>query len=140
MKHISAFQKAELILIPLTFLFSQILILLFGLEIIGAETWTLMGIPMLIGGLIATSLIVVINKSLEITEFKHLEQLIRGITIIGGMVFILILGIQIVLQITGILVFSLLSLIISIIGDIMTIECILFLWKNVIVQDRLELS
>ena len=138
MKHISTFQKMELVLIPITFVFSQFLIILFGLSILGDDTWTLMGIPMGIGGLVATIILIVLNTNTEISEFRHLEVLFRIITIIGGVVFILILGLQIIFQVTGLMIFSLLSLVISIIGDMMTIHCILFLWKFVIKQDRLE--
>lgn len=138
MKHISTFQKMELVLIPITFVFSQFLIILFGLSILGDDTWTLMGIPMGIGGLVATIILIVLNTNTEISEFRHLEVLFRIITIIGGVVFILILGLQIIFQVTGLMIFSLLSLVISIIGDMMTIQCILFLWKFVIKQDRLE--
>lgn len=138
MKHISTFQTAELVLIPITFVFSQILIILFGLSIIGEHTWTLMGVPMVVGGLIATSLIIVGNNKVEINEFRQLEIMFRIIAIIGGVLFILILGLQIIFQATGILIFSLLSLVISIIGDMMTIQCIYFLQKFVIGQDRSE--
>ena len=138
MKHISTFQKMELVLIPITFVFSQFLIILFGLSILGDDTWTLMGMPMGIGGLVATIILIVLNTNTEISEFRHLEVLFRIITIIGGVVFILILGLQIIFQVTGLMIFSLLSLVISIIGDMMTIQCILFLWKFVIKQDRLE--
>ncbi len=138
MKHISTFQTAELVLIPITFVFSQILIILFGLSIIGEHTWTLMGVPMVVGGLIATSLIIVGNNKVEINEFRQLEIMFRIIAIIGGVLFISILGLQIIFQATGILIFSLLSLVISIIGDMMTIQCIYFLQKFVIGQDRSE--
>ena len=67
-----------------------------------------MGIPMGIGGLTAIALVIMGNKFIEITEFTHLEQVIRGITILGGILFILILGLQMILRITGILIFSLL--------------------------------
>ena len=138
MKHISTFQTVELVLIPITFVFSQILIILFGLSIIGEDTWTLMGVPMVVGGLIATSLIIVGNNKVEINEFRQLEIMFRIIAIIGGVLFILILGLQIIFQATGILIFSLLSLVISVIGDMMTIQCIVFLQKYVIGQDRSE--
>ncbi len=140
MKHLSAFQTAELILIPLTFFFSQIIIILFGLEIIGENTWILMGIPIGIGVLVAIVLLVVVNNAVTINEFRQLEVMFRIITIIGGILFILILGIQIVFQITGILIFSLLTLVISIIGDIMTFQCISFLLRYILTQDHLELS
>ncbi|PWI49427.1 hypothetical protein CEE45_01135 [Candidatus Heimdallarchaeota archaeon B3_Heim] len=138
MKHISTFQTAELVLIPITFVFSQILIILFGLSIIGEDTWTFMGFPMVVGGLIAISLIIVLNNKVEINKFCQLEIIFRIITIIGGVLFILILGLQIIFQATGILIFSLLSLVISIIGDMMTIQCIYFLQKFVIGRDRSE--
>ncbi|MHA2155414.1 MAG: hypothetical protein ACXABU_08745 [Candidatus Hodarchaeales archaeon] len=138
MKRISAFQTAELVLIPITFIFSQILIIIFGLSIIGANTWTLMGIPMGIGGVIASIALIVVNINVEINEFRQLEVMFRIFTIMGVVIFILILGLQIIFQTTGILIFSLLSLVISIIGDMMTIQCIYFLQKFVIKQDRSE--
>jgi hypothetical protein len=45
---------------------------------------------------------------------------------------------QIVFDITGYLIFSLLSFVVSIIGDLMTFQCIFYLWKFVLNQDRLE--
>jgi len=137
-KDISAFQTAELVLIPITFIFSQILIIIFGLAIIGADTWTLMGFPMGIGGLIALVALIVVNINFEIKEFRQLEVMFRIFTIIGGLLFILIIGLQIILQSTGILIFSLLTLVISIIGDMMTIQCIIFLQKFVIQPNRSE--
>ena len=137
-QHISAFQRVELVLIPIIFVFSQIMIILFGLSIIGEDTWSLMGIPMGIGSLIAILLLIVLNNILEIREFHQLEVMFRIITIIGGIAFILIIGLQMIFQVTGILVFSLLSLGISIIGDMMTIQCILFLLKFISAQEDAE--
>jgi hypothetical protein len=137
-KPISAFQTAELILIPITFIFSQILIIVFGLSILGADVWFLMGIPMGIGGLIAIFALVIVNLNIEMDEFRQLEVMFRIFSIIGGVVFILIIGVQIIFQTTGILIFSLLSLVISVIGDMMTIQCLYFLHKFVIKQDHSE--
>ena len=57
---VTSFQKIELILIPIIFLFSQVLILLFGLSIIGEETWIVMGIPMMLGAILSVIFLILI--------------------------------------------------------------------------------
>jgi len=135
---VTTFQKMELILIPAIFIFSQVLILVFGLSIIGEETWIIMGIPMMLGaGLSAIFLIFILNY-IKIEEFRQLEVLFRVLTILGGIVIILILTIQIFLNETGYFIFSLETLTISIIGDVMSILCILFLKKIFSTQELSE--
>jgi len=127
---ITTFQKMELILIPAIFLFSQVLILLFGLSIIGEETWIIMGMPMMLGGGFSVIFLILIQKYVQIEEFHQLEVFFRVITILGGIAIILVLVIQVFLQETGYIIFSLQTLIISVIGDIMTILCFSFLKKT----------
>lgn len=127
---VTTFQKMELILIPAIFLFSQVLILLFGLSIIGEETWIVMGIPMMLGGIFSLIFLILILKYVQIEEFHQLEVFFRVLTILGGIAIVLILAMQIFLHETGYIIFSLQTLIISVIGDVMTILCILFLKKT----------
>ena len=131
---ITTFQKIELVLIPIVFIFSQILILLFGHSIIGQEIWGIMGFPMLLGFMLSISILVFIQRYMIINEFHQLEVLFRMITIIGGIIVVLIIAMQIIIQVTGYIIFSLQILIISIIGDIMTLLCIMFLRRVVFTQ------
>ena len=127
---VTTFQKMELILIPTIFLFSQVLILVFGLSIIGEETWIIMGIPMLVGAVFSTILLILIQKYIQIEEFRQLEVIFRVLTILGGIAIVLILALQIFLHETGYVIFSLQTLIISVIGYIMSILCISYLKKT----------
>ncbi|MCK4849130.1 MAG: hypothetical protein KAT16_08905 [Candidatus Heimdallarchaeota archaeon] len=138
MASVTNFQKMELILIPAIFLFSQVLILLFGLSIIGEETWIVMGIPMMLGGILSVIILILILKYVKIEEFRQLEVFFRVLTILGGIAIILILAIQIFLHETGYVIFSLQTLIISIIGYAMTIMCISFLKKTFPIQGLSE--
>ena len=127
---VTTFQKMELILIPTIFLFSQVLILLFGLSIIGEETWIIMGIPMLTGAIFSVIFLILIQKHIKIEEFRQLEVFFRVLTILGGIAIVLILAIQIFLHETGYVIFSLQTLIISVIGYVMSILCISYLKKT----------
>ena len=127
---VTTFQKMELILIPTIFLFSQVLILLFGLSIIGEETWIIMGIPMLLGAIFSAIFLILIQKHIKIEEFRQLEVFFRVLTILGGIAIVLILAIQIFLHETGYVIFSLQTLIISVIGYVMSILCISYLKKT----------
>jgi len=128
---VTTFQKMELILIPVIFLFSQVLILLFGLSIIGEETWIVMGIPMVLGAMFSTIILILILKNVQIEEFHQLEVFFRVLTILGGIAIIFIIFIQLFLHETGYIIFSLQTLIITVIGDVMTILCISFLKKTI---------
>ena len=127
---VTTFQKMELILIPTIFLFSQVLILLFGLSIIGEETWIIMGIPMLTGAIFSVIFLILIQKHIKIEEFRQLEVFFRVLTILGGIAIVLILAIQIFLHETGYVIFSLQTLIISVIGYVLSILCISYLKKT----------
>jgi len=127
---VTTFQKMELILIPAIFLFSQVLILVFGFSIIGEEAWIIMGIPMMLGAILSAIFLIFILNYVQIEEFRQLEIFFRVLTILGGIVIILILVIQIFLYETGYFIFSLQALAISVIGDVMSMLCILFLKKT----------
>jgi hypothetical protein len=135
---VTSFQKMELILIPTVFLFSQVLILFFGLSIIGEEIWIIMGMPMLFGAISSIFLLILIQKYIEIEEFRQLETIFRVLTILGGIGIILILAIQIFHKETGYGIFSLQTLVISIIGNVMAILCIIFLKKTFLTQGLSE--
>ena len=135
---VTAFQKLELILIPTIFIFSQILILLFGLSILGKEIWIIMGTPMMLGAILSVIASIIILNYFQMVEFRQLEIIFRVLAILGGIAIIFVIIIQIVLADSGYVIFSLQTLIISVIGDIMTILCILFLKKTFPTQELSE--
>jgi len=135
---VTAFQKLELILIPTIFIFSQILILLFGLSILGEEIWIIMGTPMMLGAILSVIASIIILNYFQMVEFRQLEIIFRVLAILGGIAIIFVIIIQIVLADSGYVIFSLQTLIISVIGDIMTILCILFLKKTFPTQELSE--
>ena len=105
------------------------LVLFFGLSIIGDDIWTIIGMPMGFGIIIASCFSVVFIYKKDLIEFNQLESLLRWLTIIGGIVLIVIIFSQIVVHLPEMTVIPLLSLIISIIGNIMTLMCIYFFYK-----------
>jgi hypothetical protein len=129
MKPLTIFQSIELVLIPITFVFSQVLVLFFGYSIIGNDIWTIIGIPMGFGVIIALGFSIVLIQNKTLTEFSQLEVLLRWLTIIGGIVLIIIIISQIVVLLPEMTIIPLLSLIISIIGNIMTLMCTYFFYK-----------
>ena len=114
MKPLTTFQTIELILIPITFVFSQVLVLFFGLSIIGDDIWIIIGIPMGFGIIISIFFSILFNQSKQISEFNQIESLLRWLTISGGFVLIVILISQIVVDLPGMTIIPLLSLAISI--------------------------
>ena len=138
MKPVTRFQALELVLIPITFGFSQLLMILFGLSIIGNDIWSIMGIPVGFGVILSLVFLVVYLHNHEISEFIQLESFFRFLTILGGISVIGILLFQFILQISYWVIIQLLSLTISIIGSIMTGMCIYFLLKLMFTQNLLE--
>ncbi len=136
--YVTTFQKIELILIPSIFIFSQVLILLFGLSILGKDMWIIMGTPMLLGAILSVISSILIQYNFKIIEFRQLEIIFRILVILGGIAIIFVILIQIVLTNTDYVIFSLQTLIISVIGDIMTILCIIFLMKTFPTQELSE--
>ena len=138
MKPITDFQTMELVLIPIIFGFSQVLVLLFGLSIVGNDIWIIMGIPMGFGVIISLIFLVFYIRYHEISEFLQLESFFRLLTIGGGIALIIILLSQFFVQLSEFTIIPLLSLIISVIGDIMTGMCIYFLWNVSFMQNPLK--
>ncbi len=138
MKPITKFQTLELVLIPIIFGFSQVFVLLFGLSIVGNDIWIIIGIPMGFGVVISLVFLVFFIRYHEISEFLQLESFFRLITISGGIALIIILFFQFFVQLSELTIIPLLSLIISVIGDIMTGMCIYFLWNALFMQDPLK--
>ena len=138
MKPVTRFQALELVLIPITFGFSQLLMILFGLSIIGDDIWSIIGIPVAFGAFISLVFLIVYLQSYKITEFVQLESFFRLLTIFGGLSLIGILLFQFIIQISDWIIIQLLSLIIAIIGSVMTGMCIYFLWKLIFTQNLLE--
>ena len=138
MKPITKFQTLELVLIPIIFGFSQVFVLLFGLSIVGNDIWIIIGIPMGFGVVISLVFLVFFIRYHEISEFLQLESFFRLITISGGIALIIILFFQFFVQLSELTIIPLLSLIISVIGDIMTGMCIYFLCNALFIQDPLK--
>ena len=128
---ITTFQKIELVLIPIVFTFSQILVLSFGFSIIGEDIWNIMGFPMILGLFISILILLLIQRYLDIDEFTQLEVFFRRLTIVGGIVIVIIIAGQMLVKETGLIIFSIQTLIISVIGDIMTVLCIISLKKAI---------
>ncbi|MFX0013505.1 MAG: hypothetical protein ACFFB2_14340 [Promethearchaeota archaeon] len=135
---LTSFQRFELVLIPSSFLFSQILVFIFGFTIIGSETWIIMGIPVLVGLNISLPIGYIFQRKKKITNFKQLESIFRFLVLIGagGLIPLLIAQYFELLSIYSI--FSILSFILSLLGCTMTISCILLLWYSRTIKDPSE--
>lgn len=127
MRKLTSFQRLELILIPVTFFFSLIFIFLIGLIIIGHETWDIMGVPIILGSIIGIIVVFILKQKKLIISFNHLETLFRILVIIGGITLIpMIIG-QMIMVVDTNIIFSLLTLIFTLLGSIMGITCVLLL-------------
>lgn len=135
---LTSFQRFELVLIPSSFLFSQILVLLFGFNIIGSKTWVIMGIPVLFGSVISIIIGFFLNQRHMVHEIKHLESLFRLLVVVGGGVLIPLLIAQTLGFLTAYSIFSILSLFFSVLGGTMTISCFILLWYTRPIQEFSE--
>jgi hypothetical protein len=97
-----------------------------------------MGIPMMLGAIFSAIFLILILKYVQIEEFRQLEIFFRVLTILGGIAIVIILAAQIFLHETGYVIFSIQTLIISIIGYIMSILCISYLKKTFPTQELSE--
>jgi hypothetical protein len=97
-----------------------------------------MGIPMMLGAIFSAIFLILILKYVQIEEFRQLEIFFRVLTILGGIAIVIILVAQIFLHETGYVIFSIQTLIISIIGYIMSILCISYLKKTFPTQELSE--
>jgi hypothetical protein len=131
-------QRIELVLIPTCFLFSQFLVLIFGLNFLGNETWIMMGIPVLLGSGISLIFGLYLNHKEFIQDFKQLETLLRILVIIGGGALIPLLLAQNFSFISIYSIFSILALIFSTLGGTMTISCLLLFWQTRLIQHPSE--
>jgi len=134
-KELTRFQYLELILIPITFVSGQIMILLFGVSIIGEQMFSVMGIPMILGFLVAVILIILLLHKITLKEFSEMEIIFRVLTIVGGILLIVIISSQIVLNATSLDIIPFMALIISTIGDMMSIICIYLLKSHLLQRD-----
>lgn len=135
---LTSFQRFELVLIPSSFLFSLILVLMFGLTIIGSETWIIMGIPVLLGAIISIVIGYFLNKRNMVHEITQLESLFRLLVLAGGVALIPVLLAQTFKLLTLYSIFSILSLIFSVLGSTMTISCFLLFWYTRSTHQPLE--
>ncbi|MFX0051291.1 MAG: hypothetical protein ACFE8U_08375 [Candidatus Hermodarchaeota archaeon] len=124
------FQRLELVLIPTFFLVSQILIFLFGLTMIGEEIWIFMGIPILFGSILSILVSFLLNHRKLIHEFDQLESFFRILVFGGGGAIIIVLLFQINGLLAGSLIFTVLSLVFSTLGGLMTISCLILLYRT----------
>ncbi len=132
------FQRFELILIPISFILSLILMLIFGLAIIGNQILDIMGIPVLLGSGISILIGYLLNRRNLIQDFKQLEIMFRLLVLGGGGILIPLLLIQLLEIFSGYFIFSVLSLVFSLLGGIMSISCVLLLWRVRSNQQLLE--
>lgn len=135
MTDLTSFQRLELILIPITFLLSLCFIFLLGLNMIGSEVLSIIGIPVLIGLIIGSFFVFIIKTKYFIFDFLFLEKLFRLLVIIGGLILIPLILTQILGYISSNTIFSILSLIFSLIGTIMGITCLMLLYHNSLTHD-----
>ena len=137
MQELTRFQRLELILIPVSFIFGQIMIFLFGISIIGQQMVIVMGIPMILGLLAAVILNFLLLQRIVLITFFQMEHIFRILTVIGGMLLLFIISLQILLDATSLDIIPLMALIISTIGDMMSIMCLISL-KNHLLQRNLQ--
>lgn len=126
---LTTLQRFELILIPISFLFSLLLLFIFGISIIGSQTLVIMGIPVLLGSVISIVIGYLLNQRKSIQDFNQLETLFRLLVLGGGGVLIPILLIQLLELFTGYFILSVLSLVFSLLGGLISISCFLLLWR-----------
>lgn len=138
METLTSLQRFELVLIPTCFLFSQILVLLFGFNFLGNETWVMMGIPVLLGSLISIIFGYFLNHKKILQEFKQLETLFRILVLSGGGALIPLLLAQNFNLLPLYSIFSILSLIFSTLGGTMTISCFLLFWHTRLIKKPSE--
>lgn len=129
MEKLSVFQLLELILIPATVLFGQILMIFLTLTIIGDEAWIIIALPVLMGLGLSFFLGFISDRKKPISTFEHLESSFRIIVIIGGILLIPIVILQLLEAIEGFFLFSILAFFFSTIGGIMIFFCLLLLWR-----------
>ncbi|MFX0170961.1 MAG: hypothetical protein ACFE9L_03490 [Candidatus Hodarchaeota archaeon] len=129
MRTLTYFQQLELVLIPTFFLLSQIFIFLFGLTMIGEEMWIFLGIPILSGSILSIFVSFLLNHRNPINEFSQLESFFRILIFGGGGAIIIVLLFQIIGLLAGSLIFTILSLVFSTLGGLMTISCLLLLYR-----------
>jgi hypothetical protein len=127
-----------LILIPISFIFSQILIYLFGISVIGEEILSILGIPMIFGLFVAIILSYLLFQRTAIRKFSQIENIFRILTIIGGGVLIILICFQIILDIKSLDIIPFMALVISTIGDMMTIMCIYLLRNSFVKKESLK--
>jgi hypothetical protein len=132
---LTSFQRLELILIPSTFLLSLVFIFLLGLNMIGSEVLSIIGIPVLLGLIIGSLFVLIIKTKYFIYDFLSLEKLFRLLVIIGGLILIPLILTQILGYISSNMIFSFLALIFSLIGTIMGITCLMLLYHNSFTHD-----
>ena len=138
MEHLTSLQRIELVLIPTCFLFSQFLVLIFGLNFLGNETWVMMGIPILLGSGISILFGLYLNHKKMVQKFNQLETLLRILVIIGGAALIPLLLAQNFALLSIYSIFSILSLIFSTLGGTMTISCFILFWQTRFIQHPSE--
>jgi hypothetical protein len=135
---LTSLQRFELVLIPTCFLFSQILVLIFGLNFLGNETWVVMGIPVLLGAGISIICGFFLNHRKLLQEFKQLEVVFRILVLAGGGALIPLLLAQNFNLLTINSIFPILSLIFSTLGGTMTISCFFLYWHTRLIQKPSE--
>jgi hypothetical protein len=135
LENLTTVQRLELIFIPLIFLFSQFVIIAIGIMIIGNDIWSYLGMPTLLGLVIGILIGFFINQKYIIHKFSQLEMIFRLVTIGGGITLIPILIAQVYRLIYVYSVFSLLSFILSLMEGLLTVICLILLWRTKSIQE-----
>jgi hypothetical protein len=103
--------------------------------IIGNDIWSYLGMPTLLGLVIGILIGFFINQKYIIHKFSQLEMIFRLVTIGGGITLIPILIAQVYRLIYVYSVFSLLSFILSLMEGLLTVICLILLWRTKSIQE-----
>ncbi len=129
MDDLTIFQRLELLLIPIFLIFGQFMVIFIVSIFAEEELWPLIVIPMIFGYLFSLIIAYFLHRKQYLQEFKQIEQFFRVLVIIGGILLIPILLAQFLTLMTVFLTFLVLSLIFSLISGLMTISCLVLLYR-----------
>ncbi|MFW9780123.1 MAG: hypothetical protein ACFFE8_14830 [Candidatus Heimdallarchaeota archaeon] len=134
MPQLTTFQRFELVIIPLSFSFSELVMLSLASMFLGKEALSLVGIPFLVGVTLSLPIVVVLNRGQWLDSFQRLETLLRFLVMLGGAALVPVLLSQLVISFSGYEVFFFLALIFSALGATITLSCLLVLWRGLVIE------
>ncbi|NHJ02107.1 MAG: hypothetical protein EAX86_08175 [Candidatus Heimdallarchaeota archaeon] len=138
MDRITGFQLFELIAIPITILASVLFMFVIGASFIGDNFWNIMGFPTIIGTLFSLFILVILVQKGQIKKFSQIETIFRLLAIGGGGLLIPVIFLQLNGRLDGFLLISILALVFSIIGGLMALISLRFLWQIYFIQQSSE--